>query len=233
MKNLLPLFLLIFLTNSCGPIIKLAYGVTNPKIESEASLTKYMKNKKIPAENVYTIGFDEYEATLAQANGSVPEVLIFDKAGNLIPYTANSDQCTAGAFRFIEELKAEELTAKSDSSIFVDGTLTGLHDIGISNVAETQLNPNKQASLEEAKKHLRNLKGNLVEVELEDNYDYYIFIYWAKFTGKLNKDHVLVWEKQALENKNAKIKVMKVNMDIQSYWGDENLKQVKGLKIKK
>jgi hypothetical protein len=43
-------------------------------------------------------------------------------------------------------------------------------------------------------------------------------IYWTVWAGKLNKDHVKIWEDQARNNKNCKVKVIKVNMDMQEYW---------------
>lgn len=48
--------------------------------------------------------------------------------------------------------------------------------------------------------------------------DFFLFINWAKYMGKLNKDHVMVWEGLALNNKNTKIVVYKINMDIMKSW---------------
>lgn len=48
--------------------------------------------------------------------------------------------------------------------------------------------------------------------------DFYLLIYWTVWLGKLNKDHVKVWEDLAKNNKNANIKVIKVNLDFQEYW---------------
>jgi hypothetical protein len=62
----------------------------------------------------------------------------------------------------------------------------------------------------------RDLKGK--EMTLPNNADFYLLIYWNVWTGKLNKDHVNIWEDLARENKNCKIKVIKVNLDIQEYW---------------
>ena len=70
----------------------------------------------------------------------------------------------------------------------------------------------------------RDMKGNaLREVEKAD---FYVLIYWAVWTGKLNKDHVKVWEDLAKNNKNSKIKVIKVNLDFQEYWNMENQEKV-------
>lgn len=78
----------------------------------------------------------------------------------------------------------------------------------------------------------RDLKGNALKPQ--ENADFYILIYWAVWTGKLNKDHVKQWEDLARANKNCKIKVVKVNMDIQEYWNDQDREKImKALHVKK
>jgi hypothetical protein len=70
----------------------------------------------------------------------------------------------------------------------------------------------------------RNMKGGVLsEVEKAD---FYVLINWAVWTGKLNKDHVKIWEDLAKNNKHAKVKVIKVNLDMQEYWGVANSEKV-------
>jgi hypothetical protein len=56
--------------------------------------------------------------------------------------------------------------------------------------------------------------------------DFYLLIYWTVWTGKLNKDHVKVWEELAGKNKKANIRVIKVNLDLQSYWEEEDRERI-------
>ncbi len=63
---------------------------------------------------------------------------------------------------------------------------------------------------------LRDLNGNKLQSLTTANF--YILIYWSVWTGKLNKDHVKIWEDYAYANKNANIKVLKVDLDFQEYW---------------
>ena len=64
----------------------------------------------------------------------------------------------------------------------------------------------------------RDLKGNpLVKSNLKPA-DFYVLLYWTVWTGKLNKDHVKIWEQLARNNTNAKIEIVKVNLDFQEYW---------------
>jgi hypothetical protein len=83
------------------------------------------------------------------------------------------------------------------------------------NVSGTYNKPDSSGLAEEWTK-FRDLKGNVMN--LPNNADFYLLIYWNVWTGKLNKDHVKIWEDLARENKNCKIKVIKINLDIQEYW---------------
>lgn len=71
-------------------------------------------------------------------------------------------------------------------------------------------------SLTEMLTRFRDLDGN--PLKPLDPADFYILIYWNVWTGKLNKNHVKVWEQLAKENTNCHIRVLKVNADVQSYW---------------
>ncbi|MBK7817764.1 MAG: hypothetical protein IPJ60_09575 [Sphingobacteriaceae bacterium] len=74
---------------------------------------------------------------------------------------------------------------------------------------------------------LTNLQAELIKfrdlvgksVGTSEKADFYLHIYWTVWTGKLNKDHVKIWEDLAVNNKNCKIKTLTVNLDIQEYWG--------------
>lgn len=135
-------------------------------------------------------------------NKSMPDVLIFDKSGAYIPY-GEEWACNAGAFNFIEELRADSSYASREGKR-IDAAMEGLCD----------------------------LKGNPIMLPSGGQDDFTIFIYWTAYSGKLNKDHVLVWEQQAKNNKQAKIKIVKVNMDIQEHWGEETLRKINNKKKK-
>ncbi len=71
-----------------------------------------------------------------------------------------------------------------------------------------------------------DLKGKPID-KLESA-DFYVLIYWTVWTGKLNKDHVKIWEDAASNNKNARIKVLKVNLDFQDHWDEAEKKKITG-----
>ena len=126
---------------------------------------------------------------VSKLNG-VPDADIFNKRGEYIEYRQTDSSCNAGLFTFIPELHRDSVYQ-----------LTG----------KTNLN-------DEIKK-MRTLTGEQYVLIDTSDYDFYVIMYWARFTGRLNKDHINIWEQEANKNKNAKIKVIKVNVDIQEYWG--------------
>jgi hypothetical protein len=105
-----------------------------------------------------------------------------------------------------------------DGDFFISDWLRNRNTVEFLGIWESVYNP----SFNSLPFRLKDLNGKNVEIDLSDA-NYHVFIYWAKFAGKLNKDHVKVWENQALENTKTKIKVYKVNMDFQEHWGKETL----------
>jgi hypothetical protein len=100
---------------------------------------------------------------------------------------------------------------QTDTSCYA-GLFQFIPDLNLTNQYNKPASPNLSQQLAK----FRDLKGNaLKNVEPAD---FYLLIYWTVWTGKLNKDHVKIWEDLAKSNKNCKIKVIKVNLDIQEYW---------------
>ena len=70
----------------------------------------------------------------------------------------------------------------------------------------------------------RDLKGN--KIQPLPPADFYVLIYWSKWTGKLNKDHVKIWEDYSYANTNANIKVLKVDLDFQEHWNKSDRDEI-------
>lgn len=120
-----------------------------------------------------------------------PDIMIFSSDGKLIKYKPDTS-CNASAFGFLETVNPNMKFDYIDSVNFDD-----------------------------CFSRLKDLKGNPVVIKKSENTDFYLIIFWARFIGRLNKDHVKIWEEQALNNTNAKIKVFKVNKDMQEWWDDK------------
>jgi hypothetical protein len=80
----------------------------------------------------------------------------------------------------------------------------------------TAYNKPDSLSLQQQWLKYRGLNGN--RLAQPEPADFYVLIYWNVWTGKLNRDHVKIWEDLASANKNCRVKVIKVNLDIQDHW---------------
>lgn len=108
------------------------------------------------------------------------------------------------------------------------GLFQFIPDLNLAN----QYNKPDSLNLNQQLTKFRDLNGNTLKAV--EPADFYLLIYWTVWTGKLNKDHVKIWEDLAKANKNCKIKVIKVNLDIQEYWdATEQEKMVQMMNQKK
>jgi len=185
------LFILLAFLPSCKTfILKSLYGIKKPKVESERSILKYASKKGLLQDNIFTLTQDDWTWAVQNISfaKSIPDIMVFDKNGNLLKYREES-QCNAKAFSFLSSLTKE-------NKFEYDSLLT----------------------MKDLTTKLKDLKGNNTSFTINDSTDYYVFIFWAVWIGRLNKDNVKEWETDALNNKNCSIKVIKVNMDKQEWW---------------
>jgi len=204
MKNLFIALILMILNSSCQSILMKMYGIKDPEIENENSIKKIALKYKLDTTNIVCINSKDF---LYELNGrSIPDAAIYDSKGNYIEYRAFDTSCNAGLFEFIPNLNTKNSYNKPD-----------------------------YAKLEVELNKFLDLRGKLIEnpeAIWRASADFYVLIYWNVWTGKLNKDHVKVWEDAAQNNKNAKIKVIKVNLDLQEHWGATAQNEIMG-KLKK
>ncbi|MDD3738146.1 MAG: hypothetical protein PHP31_02475 [Lentimicrobiaceae bacterium] len=198
MKSKITIFslvLVLLMTGGCkkiGTKLLLVYsGAHEPRIETTESLRKYMQKKDMTSDNVFTTqNLDSFQNQMSLSGGGVPEVLIFSKNLDNITYRDTILDCNAPAFRAILGLDKNK-TYKINENFNFDDINTGLCD----------------------------LEGNPTTITVDNNADFIVVIYWAKYVGKLNKEQVNVMEKDAIDNTNANIQVVKINLDYQSFWG--------------
>lgn len=156
MKKLLILIPVIILC-SCQRIVRLSYGIHDPKPQTTKKLDKYLDRKGIGHSRA--IYFKDREAynDLVMKDGNIPNLLIFDKEGRFIKYKADTS-CNAAAFDFLANFcstKFEKPLSNSDS--------------------------------------LSNYLDHFVVNTPPDHSKYTVIIKWTEFSGRLNKDHVLIW----------------------------------------
>jgi len=190
-KHLIILILAFFTLTGCKmTILKVFYAFKNPETENEKSILKCAKKKGLSQENIYCFNQDDWIWAIQNISyaKSIPDIMVFDKTGKLLKYREES-QCNGQAFSFISSLT-------KDNRYDYD-TLILMKDL---------------------KNKLYDIKGKKVSFEANDSTDYFVFIYWAVWIGRLNKNHVKVWENDAKNNSNCNIEVIKINMDMQEWW---------------
>ncbi|MBA3283907.1 MAG: hypothetical protein H0U27_02450 [Nitrosopumilus sp.] len=104
--------------------------------------------------------------------------------------------CNASAFKFIDSLRISN---------------------NYSTIATINLN-----SLQN---NFRDLNGNTINI-IDKNSDFTLLLFWTEWTGKLNKDHTLIWENKAKNNINCKISLYKINCDFQEYWNSQEREKI-------
>ncbi len=166
-------------------------GVRNPKVENEASIKEYALKTGIDTSDIAGV-INVDSAIKLNLRRGLPEGIVFKASGEYIEYKETDSSCNAGLFTFIKALKKEGEYAHTDKHNLQDELMM-----------------------------MTDLKGQPLPEFNTSDYDFIVFIYWAKWEGKLNKDHVQEWQQLAADNKNARIKTFLVNLDMLEYYDKE------------
>ncbi len=181
-------FTALFILSSCNSALKTYYGFHDPCVENSETIQKYVFQKKINADNIAVTASEIKFRQVFKKNSKIPEIRVFGKDGNGFHYK-DEHLCNAQAFDFTKRIcSANEL--ERDTSVNLASEINGLVD----------------------------LNGRPLTINDFKGYDFIVFIYWAKFIGRLNKDHVKVWEDNLNAQNGCGIKVIKVNLDLQKNW---------------
>lgn len=92
----------------CTPILKIAYGIKDPKVESPETVQRQLRqwglDTAIPNYHVMSLG---HWKQLGKTFGTdMPEALFFDKNGRYVDYHLKAD-CNANVERFIDQLNPD------------------------------------------------------------------------------------------------------------------------------
>lgn len=185
---LLSIMMAVLGMTSCRFALTKIYGIKDPDIESPKSIKKFALKKGMDTANILTVNAGDYYKTLKFVHG-IPNAAIFDSRGDFIEYKAADTSCNAGLFGFIPNLKTTNTYNKTGVTT-LSSELAGY----------------------------RTLKGLPIDKSFLAPADFYVLLYWTVWTGKLNKDHVKIWEDLAKSNTNARIQIIKVNLDFQEHW---------------
>ncbi len=172
MKNVtIVLISMLFATfQSCNTIAKKVYGIKNPEIETVESIEKYLSSIDVSSEN----------------NVYCKDILsyktVLDIFGKKLPE----------AILFNSEGKM--LTYKKNNQ----DCNAGLFETIPSLSKNSNLQILEGNDIQAFTTYL--VDRNSLKFRNLPKADYFLFINWAKYMGKLNKDHVKVWEELANKN---------------------------------
>jgi hypothetical protein len=194
MKNFvfISLFVVILLLSGCVKALLVYNGVHNPTFETHKSLSRFLVKQDID-----TVGMlcfrdsSSFFEFIKQKFGS-PNVQFFNNCGKFVDYRSSATDCNAKVSAFIERLDSIN-TMPADTSKSIESSLAGT----VWSVDHTDFKLEKQP------------------------YDAYMVIYWAKYLGRVNKSHIVEWQKLAADSahKGLKIKILSVSTDFQLSWG--------------
>ena len=90
--------------NSCQTIMLKYYGASDPKLETNATIEKYLDKKKIPSNSFYKV--KNFNSFIAISNNiMIPNGFFYNKNGFFVDYNQTPKMCNANVSKFILDLK--------------------------------------------------------------------------------------------------------------------------------
>lgn len=193
MKHILPLlFALCLSISGCGFVLKTVYGVKQPKPRTEQYLIKFLQKQGIDTTNLYSYSYPKWGQTLSvEPQLRFPDIFVFDKQGRYIPYSPDGKWiCKSNVAPFIEQLAD-----------------TAVYDVDSSRSRSEMLS------------NLYSFRGEEVVFSPAPETDFVVVVIWASFIGgRLAKENIPEWERQATDNPHANIELIKISLDLQAWW---------------
>ena len=161
------LLILLFTLSSCSLVLRVAFGVKQPKPHSAEYIEKYIKKYGLNHFEHYSITekgfFDFFNITESHGmKSSINQVIIFNKNGNLI-LPKDTIKCSGKIDKFMMSFKDTNVNKVLDSVGFVDV-------FGDS---------------------ISSFSGSTY-LKIEDDKPLFVLT-WASYAGKLNKTNTKVW----------------------------------------
>ncbi len=122
---------------SCESVIKFAYGVKSPKVETSESIKRYLLKHKIDTTNVLYFNSVQSLAAASQKSYVIfPDVFFYNKAGKRVLYPKTASHCNASVDEFLSDLKNFHLLEETETDITeLTSYLTpGVHELADINI---------------------------------------------------------------------------------------------------
>lgn len=185
-------FLLTCLVSSCKPVLYTVYGIKKPDPVSTAYIVKKANRLNLETYTLYGIRPEKYPLVINRIS-TLPNVVIYDKHHRALNWKKTEDACKAGVADFIAQLNGD-----SNANFTSDTTFR------------------------EAEKELVELHtGTPLALQELPEADYYVFVYWATFLGRLNREYLTDWLAATRQNSQASFHFVFVTGDLRKEWGEE------------
>jgi len=179
-----------FLCSGCTKIILAMYGYHSPREESIQSYKMYCAKLNLDSQNIIFLRdstmFMKYYAK-ADTQLKVLNIGVPEiyvfDNKGILLKYKPDSACNAPGFQFTERA-CEKLSELKKTNLKITDFL----------------------------KYFTTSEGNNVNANPEQ-FDATVIISWAKFTGRLNKDHVKIWEDNLRRYSNCKLKIYKASLD--------------------
>lgn len=232
MKQILLFILIVLINERCSYVAKNVYGAKKPRIEEEQSILAWLKKNDLPASEVVsvdTIGFSFFFPAFSQSP------LLFERTGKFrAAGFSNGKYCPDGVDVYLSKVNPKtEIFNTLDSFIISEYYTVPPEDaikIGTPSKRELQeIKKNYIVNRDTIKLNFRNLnelfytlQGNRrLTIEASD-VDFILILPFAKFFGnKLQVKDLKKYYYSAVNNTNAKFKIVFLNLDKQEWWGKE------------
>ena len=186
----------LFIAISCKTIILKIAGFRVPKIENKQSIFSFLKKIGQDTNDVYAMDTTLMKNLRNQcfkpgmSKGFRPiQIRVYDSLGRPIMQWASCEG-------FLKTLKTfDSIPPKNHNSL------------------NTTINLNEDLS------RYYTLEGIQAKIIPPSNQNYYFIVYFGKYFPRLTKESFSQVEKYKKQNPTLKIKVYKINVDVQEFWG--------------
>jgi hypothetical protein len=180
---------LSFFCIGCVPLVKLHYGITEPKPETPESLIKFLRKHHYPVTNLYV--FKDSTGYLSMLRNPVFKkniltTMIIDKEFHKI--TIDTVHCQWSGGYFVNRLK-KDTTYQLDSLLEVKKLLS----------------------------MLTLIPDSSIKIPAKGEFDYLVINTWAKFIGKIN-ERLFATIPAAEKRTDLRIIIVNLNIDFQKSW---------------
>jgi hypothetical protein len=231
MKHLVAFVLIVcstVLCIGCGIVSRIVNDAKNPRIEDEKSIQQWLNKNDLKVDYVATVkpeSFFSYYRFLAISKGTG---YIFKADGS---FTSLGHPNGKYCYKTFPELM-QSLNPLDSSSFSGDNFIIAQYKIPVViKEANTRNTPKTVDSifrdttyyhLDTIYHELRDLKGNMLYDLMPSGTDYLVVIPFAKYLGStIQTKDILNTIKGIKANKQARIRVVLLNMDKQKWWGTE------------